>query len=286
MEDLYGGTYRLLEKVRKRSAGLSISFVDMAQPESIVAAIRPETRMLWVETPTNPMLKLVDLKKVAALAKQHKLLSVVDNTFATPLLQQPLSLGHDIVVHSATKYLSGHSDVISGIAVTNNAELATQLAFLQNSIGGIAGPFDSFLVLRGLKTLAVRMQRHCENALELAQWLAHHPKVARVYYPGLPSHPQYELAKQQMSHFGGMITIELKGDKADTVTMLERCKLFALAESLGGVESLIEHPGIMTHASVPADQREMLGIKDNLVRLSVGIESVSDLKKDLEQALN
>ncbi|MES2218943.1 MAG: cystathionine gamma-synthase, partial [Pseudomonadota bacterium] len=285
MEDLYGGTYRLLEKVRKRSAGITISFVDMSQPESIVAALRPETKMLWVETPTNPMLKLVDLKQTAAIAKQHNLLSVVDNTFATPLLQQPLNYGHDIVVHSATKYLSGHSDVISGIAVTNNAELAEQLAFLQNSIGGIAGPFDSFLVLRGLKTLAVRMARHCENALELANWLSQHPKVSQVYYPGLTSHPQHALAKQQMRHFGGMITIELTGDKSATIKTLERCKLFALAESLGGVESLIEHPAIMTHASVPNEQRAKLGIKDNLIRLSVGIEDINDLKNDLAQAL-
>jgi cystathionine beta-lyase/cystathionine gamma-synthase len=286
MEDLYGGTYRLLEKVRKRSAGLSISFVDMSQAGAIEAAIRPETRMLWVETPTNPMLTLVDLKQTAAIAKQYKLISVVDNTFATPLLQQPLALGHDIVVHSATKYLSGHSDVISGIAVTKNEELAEQLAFLQNSIGAIASPFDSFLVLRGLKTLAVRMARHCENAQALAQWLAKHPKISRVYYPGLPNHPQHELAKQQMRHFGGMITVEVKGDKFTTLKMLERCQLFALAESLGGVESLIEHPGIMTHASVPASQRDKLGIKDNLIRLSVGIEDIKDLQNDLSQALD
>ena len=282
MDDLYGGTYRLLEKVRKRSAGLHVSFVDLSEPEKIQAAIRPETRMLWVETPTNPMLKLVDLKQTAAIARQHKLISVVDNTFATPLLQQPLSYGHDIVLHSATKYLNGHSDVVGGIAVVNNADLAEKLAFLQNSVGAIAGPFDSFLVLRGLKTLAVRMARHCENAQELATWLSSHPQVARVYYPGLASHPQHELAKQQMPGFGGMITVELTGD---AIKMLERCKIFALAESLGGVESLIEHPAIMTHASVPHDQRQRLGIKDNLIRLSVGIEAVADLRQDLEQAL-
>jgi cystathionine beta-lyase len=286
MEDLYGGTYRLLDKVRKRSAGLTISFVDMSQAGAIEAAIRQETRMLWIETPTNPMLTLVDLKQTATIAKQHKLLSVVDNTFATPLLQQPLTLGHDIVVHSATKYLSGHSDVISGVAVTKDEELSERLAFLQNSIGAIAGPFDSFLVLRGLKTLAVRMARHCENALALAQWLAKHPKISRVYYPGLPDHPQHELAKQQMRHFGGMITVEIKGDKTTTINMLERCQLFALAESLGGVESLIEHPGIMTHASVPASQRDDLGIKDNLIRLSVGIEDIKDLQNDLSYALD
>ena len=286
MEDLYGGTYRLLEKVRKRSAGISVSFVDMSKPEAITAAIRPQTRILWVETPTNPMLKLVDLEQTAAIAKQHKLISVVDNTFATPLLQQPLHYGHDIVVHSATKYLSGHSDVISGVAVTNNKELAEQLAFLQNSIGAVAGPFDSFLVLRGLKTLAVRMARHCENAMELAEWLSEHPKISQVIYPGLADHPQHALAKQQMRHFGGMISLTINGDKAATVQMLERCKLFALAESLGGVESLIEHPGIMTHASVPPAQRSLLGIGDNLIRLSVGIEDIKDLKNDLRHALS
>jgi cystathionine beta-lyase/cystathionine gamma-synthase len=284
-DDLYGGTYRLLEKVRKFSAGLQVSFVDLSQPEKILAAIRPETRMMWVETPTNPMLKLVDLQQTAAIAKQHKLISVVDNTFATPLLQQPLSYGHDIVVHSATKYLNGHSDVIGGIAVVNNEELAEKLAFLQNSVGAIAGPFDSFLVLRGLKTLAVRMARHCENAMELATWLSTQSKISRVYYPGLSSHPQHALAKQQMRQFGGMITVELTGDAASTVRMLERCKIFALAESLGGVESLIEHPAIMTHASVPHDLRQQLGIKDNLIRLSVGIEALADLKNDLAQAL-
>jgi cystathionine beta-lyase/cystathionine gamma-synthase len=285
-DDLYGGTYRLLEKVRKRSAGLDISFVDFTHPEKIAAAIRPTTKMIWVETPTNPMLKLADLKKIAAIAKQHKLLSVADNTFATPMIQRPLELGFDLVMHSATKYINGHSDMIGGMVIVgNNDELAEQMAFLQNSIGAIAGPFDSFLALRGVKTLAVRMERHCANAMELASWLETHPKVARVIYPGLKSHPQHQLAKEQMAGFGGMITAELNCDLNATVKMLERCKLFSLAESLGGVESLIEHPAIMTHASVPREQRELLGIKDGLIRLSVGIEAVDDLRRDLEQAL-
>jgi cystathionine beta-lyase len=287
MDDLYGGTYRILDKVRKKTAGLQVSFVDLTDPEKIHAAIRPETRMLWVETPTNPMLKLVDLKRAADIAKQYNLISVADNTFATPLLQRPIEHGFDIVVHSATKYLNGHSDVISGIAVVGkNAALAEQLSFLQNAVGAIAGPFDSFLVLRGIKTLSVRMDRHCESALELAGWLEKHPKVSRVYYPGLKSHAQHALAAQQMRKFGGMISIELKSDKAGSVKMLERCQIFALAESLGGVESLIEHPAIMTHASIPAAQRAQLGITDSLVRLSVGIESVDDLKRDLDQAMN
>jgi cystathionine beta-lyase len=287
MDDLYGGTYRILDKVRKKTAGIHVSFVDLTDPEKIHAAIRPETRMLWVETPTNPMLKLVDLKRAAEIAKQYNLISVADNTFATPLLQRPIEHGFDIVVHSATKYLNGHSDVISGIAVVGkNAELAEQLRFLQNAVGAIAGPFDSFLVLRGIKTLAVRMDRHCESALELAGWLEKHPKVSRVYYPGLKSHVQHALAAQQMQKFGGMISIELKSDKAGTVKMLEGCQIFALAESLGGVESLIEHPAIMTHASIPAEQRLQLGISDSLIRLSVGIESLDDLKRDLDQAMN
>ncbi len=286
MDDLYGGTYRLLERVRKRSAGLQVSFVDLSHPEKITAAIRPETRMIWVETPTNPMLKLADLKQIAAIAKKHNLISVADNTFATPMLQRPIEVGFDIVVHSATKYINGHSDIIGGIAVVgDNKEFAEQIAFLQNSVGAIAGPFDSFLALRGVKTLALRMERHCHNALELAHWLEQHPKVAKVIYPGLASHPQHALAKQQMKHFGGMISVELKCDLAETLKVLERCELFALAESLGGVESLIEHPAIMTHASVPATQREMLGIKDSLIRLSVGIEGLDDLRRDLEQAI-
>lgn len=286
MDDLYGGTYRILERVRKRSAGLEVSFVDLTQPEKVAAAIRPNTKMIWVETPTNPMLKLVDLKKIADIAKQHKLISVADNTFATPLIHRPLELGFDIVVHSATKYINGHSDMVGGLAIVGkNAEIAEQVAFLQNAVGAIAGPFDSFLAMRGVKTLAVRMERHCHNAMELAAWLEKHPKVARVIYPGLKSHPQHALAKQQMAQFGGMITAELKCNLNETAKMLERCHLFSLAESLGGVESLIEHPAIMTHASIPREQREQLGIKDGLIRLSVGIEALDDLRHDLEVAI-
>lgn len=286
MDDLYGGTFRILDKVRRRTAGLQISFVDLSQPEKVKAAIRPETRMIWVETPTNPMLKLVDLRRIAEIAKQHSLISVADNTFATPLSQRPLERGFDIVVHSATKYLNGHSDMIGGIAIVGeNHDIADQLAFLQNAVGAISGPFDSFLALRGLKTLDVRMERHCKNALELALWLEKHPKVAKVIYPGLTSHPQHVLAKEQMEQFGGMISVELKGGLQETVRMLERCEIFSLAESLGGVESLIEHPAIMTHASIPKEQREQLGIKDGLIRLSVGIEDISDLREDLEHAL-
>lgn len=285
-DDVYGGTYRLFDKVRSRSAGLKVSFVDLTNPQAMEAAIRPETKMIWVETPTNPMLKLMDLQQIAAFAKKHKLISVADNTFATPFLQRPLEYGFDIVMHSATKYLNGHSDIIGGIVVIGEREdLAEQIAFLQNAVGAIQGPFDSFLAMRGLKTLVVRMERHCENALALAQWLEKHPGISRVIYPGLPSHPQHELAKKQMSGFGGMISVELKGDLATTVKMLERCHLFALAESLGGVESLIEHPAIMTHASLPKVQREALGIKDNFIRLSVGIEALDDLKADLTTAL-
>lgn len=286
VDDLYGGTYRLLEKVRKRSAGLQVSFVDFANLDAVKKAIRPETRMIWVETPTNPMLKIINLVEIATLAKLHNIIAVADNTFATPILQRPLELGFDIVMHSATKYINGHSDVVGGVAVVgNNLDLVEQIAFLQNSTGAIAGPFDSFLVLRGLKTLAVRMERHCENATELAHWLEKHPAIARVYYPGLVSHPGHLLAKQQMTAFGGMISIELKGNLQNANSMLERCELFTLAESLGGVESLIEHPAIMTHASVPEVQRKKLGITDGLIRLSVGIENVDDLKQDLTQAL-
>lgn len=286
MDDLYGGTYRLLERVRKRSAGLQVSFVNMCDLAQVKAAIRPETRMIWVETPTNPMLKLVDLTQLAALAKQHHLISVADNTFATPMIQRPIELGFDIVVHSATKYINGHSDVVGGIVVVNDkTELAEKMAFLQNSVGAIASPFDSFLALRGVKTLALRMERHCHNALELAHWLEKHPKVSRVIYPGLASHPQHALAKKQMHMFGGMITAELACDLAQTVKVLERCKLFALAESLGGVESLIEHPAIMTHASVPKEQREKLGISDSLIRISAGVENIEDLKDDLAEAM-
>lgn len=285
-DDVYGGTYRLFEKVRKRSQGLQVTFVDMTNPQAIESALRKETRMLWIETPTNPTLKLINLQQVAAIAKKHQLLTVMDNTFATPILQRPLELGFDIVVHSATKYLSGHSDIIGGVVVTGEREdLAEQMAFLQNAVGAIAGPFDSFLALRGVKTLALRMERHCQNALALAEWLAKHPKVARVYYPGLASHPQHALAKQQMKYYGGMISAELKCNREETIRMLEHTHLFALAESLGGVESLIEHPAVMTHASLPESQRKTLGITDSFIRLSVGIENVEDLKNDLDQAL-
>jgi cysteine-S-conjugate beta-lyase len=283
-DDLYGGTYRLFENVRKYSAGIDFSLVDFHMPDAIKNAIRPETKMIWVESPTNPMLKIIDLKEVVEIAKQYRLISVADNTFATPILQRPLELGFDIVTHSATKYLNGHSDVVGGIVVVKDQALGEKLAYLQNAIGAIAGPFDSFLVLRGLKTLAIRMERHCSNALELANWLATHPKVADVYYPGLKSHPQHELAKKQMRLFGGMISVVLKASLEQTVTFLEHCKLFSLAESLGGVESLIELPAIMTHASIPKEKREVLGIKDSFIRLSVGIEAVEDLKKDLSQA--
>jgi cystathionine beta-lyase len=287
MDDVYGGTYRILEKVRKHTAGLDISFIDLCDLEKLKAAIKPNTRMIWVETPTNPMLKIVDLKQIAAIAKQHKLITVADNTFATPILQRPLEMGFDIVVHSATKYINGHSDVINGIAVVgNNQDLAEQLAFLQNATGAIAGPFDSFLALRGVKTLALRMERHCQNALHLAHWLEQHPKVSKVIYPGLKSHPQHELSARQMSNFGGMITVELNLDINETKKVLERCSIFSLAESLGGVESLIEHPAIMTHATIPHEQREALGIKDGLIRLSVGIENWEDLKNDLANALS
>ena len=284
--DLYGGTYRLFEHVRKRSAGLTFSFVDCTNTDNITNAIQPSTKMIWVETPSNPMLTLIDLEKVAVIAQQHQLLSVCDNTFATPILQQPITMGFDIVAHSLTKYLNGHSDVIGGAVIVRDHAIAEKIAYLHNAVGSILGPFDSFLVLRGLKTLAVRMQRHCESAALLAEWLSHHPKVNKVYYPGLASHPQHALAKKQMSAFGGMISVELNTSIEETKAILSRCHLFALAESLGGVESLIEHPAIMTHASVPVETRNKLGITDGFIRLSVGIESLEDLKQDLLHALN
>ena len=288
-DDLYGGTFRLFERVRKRSANLRFSFVDLSDPASLSAAIRLETRLVWIETPSNPLLKLIDLEAVARIARSHGLLTVADNTFASPWIQRPLDLGFDVVVHSATKYLNGHSDVVGGLVIVGSEprhlELGQQLAFLQNSIGAVAGPFDSFLALRGVKTLSLRMQRHSENALELARWLERHPKVARVIYPGLSSHPQHELARRQMSAFGGMISAVLRTDLAGSRRFLENTHLFALAESLGGVESLIEHPALMTHGSIPQEQRTALGISDSLVRLSVGIENVNDLRHDLETAL-
>jgi cystathionine gamma-lyase len=287
MHDLYGGSYRLFENVRKRSAGLDVSLVDLTNPAALEAAIRPNTRLVWVETPTNPLLKLVDLSAVAAIARRHGLISVCDNTFATPFVQRPLEHGFDIVVHSATKYLNGHSDCVGGVAaVGSNAPLKERLAYLQNAVGAISGPFDSFLILRGIKTLALRMERHCANALAIAQFLEKHPKVERVYYPGLESHPQHALAKRQMNGgYGGIVTAVLRGTIDDARRVLERCHLFSLAESLGGVESLIEHPGLMTHASIPAPVRASLGISDTLIRLSVGIEDVRDLTAELRQAL-
>jgi len=286
MDDLYGGTYRLFERVRKRSAGLEFTFVDLHDLPKVEAAIRPETRMIWVESPTNPLLRLVDFQALAELAKRRGILTAADNTFASPYVQRPLEMGFDLVMHSATKYLNGHSDIIGGVAVVGeNNELRDKLTFLQNAVGAVASPFDSFLALRGLKTLALRMERHCQNALAIARWLEKHPKIARVYYPGLESHAQHALAKRQMPHYGGMVTAIIKGTLADAKRFLERCQIFALAESLGGVESLIEHPAIMTHASIPAEKRAELGIGDGLVRLSVGIEDEADLIADLEQAL-
>jgi cystathionine gamma-lyase len=286
MDDLYGGSYRILERVRKRSANLSATFIDLSETGAFEKAIKPNTRMVWVETPTNPLLKIVDLQAIAAVARKHKLISVCDNTFASPWIQRPLEHGFDIVVHSTTKYLNGHSDVIGGAAILRDETWKERLAFLQNAVGGVPSPFDAFLTLRGIKTLAVRMERHCGNAMHVAAWLEKHPKVARVIYPGLASHPQHTLAARQMNaRYGGMVTAVLKGGLAASRRFLERCSLFTLAESLGGVESLIEHPAIMTHASLPEDVRAGLGIDDGLVRLSVGIENVDDLIAELKHAL-
>jgi cystathionine gamma-lyase len=285
-DDLYGGSYRLFKRVRERSAGLRFSFVDMADPAAIEAAIRPETKLIWIETPSNPMLKLIDLDAVAAIARRHGLIAAADNTFATPVVQRPIEHGFHLVMHSATKYLNGHSDMVGGVVVVgDHSELAEQLAFLHNAVGAIQGPFDSFLALRGLKTLPLRLRQHCQSALAVAEWLEKHPKIERVFYPGLASHPQHALARRQMEGFGGMVTMTLKGGLDEARRFLERCDLFALAESLGGVESLIEHPAIMTHASIPPDQRAALGISDSLCRLSVGIEDVDDLIADLAAAL-
>ncbi|MBU6475201.1 MAG: PLP-dependent aspartate aminotransferase family protein [Alphaproteobacteria bacterium] len=286
-DDLYGGSYRLFERVRKQSAGLKVTYVDMTKPENLEKALTPETRMLWLESPSNPLLKLIDLDMATAFAKKNRLISVADNTFATPWNQKPLGFGADIVVHSITKYIGGHSDIIGGVVVVgDNAELADRLKFIQNSTGGILGPFDSFLALRGVKTLDVRMERHGASALKIARWLERHPKVKKVYYPGLVSHPQHVLAKKQMRGFGGMVTAVVKGDLEASRRMLSACKIFTLAESLGGVESLIEHPAIMTHASIPKQEREKLGISDGLIRLSVGIEDADDLISDLSAALD
>jgi len=287
IDDLYGGSFRLFHNVRERSAGLKFSFTAIEDIEALKAAMRPQTRMIWVETPTNPMLKIVDIAAVAEVARQHGVLLVVDNTFASPMLQRPLELGADIVVHSATKFLNGHSDMVGGVAVVgDNAELAQRLWYLQNSVGGIQGPFDSFLAMRGLKTLALRMNAHCDNALQIAQWLEGHPAVAKTIYPGLKSHPQHDLAMAQMGgKGGGIVSIDLRGGLAAAKKMLEGCRLFALAESLGGVESLINHPAIMTHASVPPEKRAEIGITDSLIRLSVGVEDVNDLIAELEDVL-
>jgi cystathionine gamma-lyase len=285
-DDLYGGSYRLFERVRRRTANLDFTYVDPTVLPSLEAAIRPTTRMLWIESPSNPLLKLADLERIAAVADRHGLISVADNTFATPFVQCPLTLGFEIVVHSVTKYLNGHSDMIGGVAIIGDrTDLADQLRFLQNAVGAISGPFDCFLALRGLKTLALRMHRHCESAMQIADWLERRSDIVKVYYPGLLSHPQYELAKRQMRGFGGMVSVVVDGGLPRARRMLERCQIFSLAESLGGVESLIEHPGLMTHATIPAGQRAALGIDDGLVRLSVGIEDTQDLIADLDYAL-
>src|SRR6266550_2982293 len=284
-DDLYGGTFRLFEKVRRRSANLDFTFVDLTDVSKFEKSIKHNTRMVWIETPSNPLLKIIDIEAIAKIAREKKIISVSDNTFATPWIQRPIESGFDMVIHSATKYLNGHSDMVGGVIVVGeNKELADQIAFLQNSVGAIAGPFDSFLALRGLKTLALRMERHCSNALEIARWLEEQSQVKSVHYPGLKTHPQHNLARQQMRGFGGIVTIILKTDLEGTRRFLENTHLFALAESLGGVESLIDHPAIMTHASVPKDQREKLGITDSLVRLSVGVEGVRDLIDDLQFA--
>jgi cystathionine gamma-lyase len=286
MEDLYGGTFRLFERVRRRSANLDISFIDLADRAALEGAVRPNTKLIWIETPTNPTLRLVDIAQVAEFARKRGILTVVDNTFASPWVQRPLELGADIVMHSATKYLNGHSDMIGGVAVAASAELADQIGFLQNAVGAISGPFDSFLALRGLKTLALRMRQSSENAMQIAAWLEKHARVARVLYPGLASHPQHELAKEQMRNgFSGIVTFFIKGGLAEARAFLERLQIFTIAESLGGVESLVDHPGLMTHASIPAEKRKALGIDDSLIRLSVGIEDAGDLIADLEQAL-
>ena len=285
--DLYGGTYRLFERVRRNSANLDITYVDPGRPELFEQAVQPNTRMIWVETPTNPLLKIADLEVIAGIARKHQFIAVADNTFATPWLQRPLDYGFDVVVHSATKYINGHSDIVGGVAIAGrNSEIRDRLAFLQNSVGAIASPFDSFLAHRGVKTLGVRMERHCRNAMAVALWLEKHPKIERVIYPGLPSHPQHSLASRQMKRgYGGMISAIVRGGLEASRSMLSHCRVFTLAESLGGIESLIEHPAIMTHASIPAQVRQSNGIEDGLIRLSVGIEDEADLISDLEQAL-
>lgn len=286
LDDLYGGSRRLFEQIRRRSAGLTFSYSDLRDRAALERVLQANTKMIWLETPSNPLLRLVDLALVAEVAQQRGILTVADNTFATPWTQRPLEYGFDIVLHSATKYLNGHSDIINGVLVCRGAALTERLTYLQNALGAIASPFDSFLALRGLKTLALRMERHSQNALQIAQWLEAQPQVERVLYPGLPSHPQHALARRQMAHgFGGMMSVVLRADLAQVTEFLTSCQVFTLAESLGGVESLIEHPAIMTHASLPPEVRQQLGIDDALVRLSVGIEDADDLIADLQQAL-
>ncbi|MGB4056582.1 MAG: PLP-dependent aspartate aminotransferase family protein [Alphaproteobacteria bacterium] len=285
-DDLYGGSYRLFERVRRGTSGLDFSYVDMMKPGALEAAIRPETKMIWVETPTNPLLKIIDLEMVADVAQKKKILSVCDNTFASPRIQNPIHFGIDIVFHSVTKYIGGHSDVIAGAVVVNDDGLAEKLKFIQNSTGGILGPFDSFLALRGVKTLDLRMERHCANAMKVAEYLTTHKKISKVNYPGLDHHPGHAIARKQMrGGFGGMVSASIKGDLTAAKRMLSACRLFTLAESLGGVESLISHPALMTHASIPKEQREAIGIDDGFIRLSVGVEDVGDLISDLDQAL-
>ena len=284
-DDLYGGSWRLFERVRRRSMGLDFAYVDLSNIAAVEAAITPKTKMMWVETPTNPLMKIADIAALSKVAKAHGLLLIVDNTFATPWCQLPLALGADVVMHSATKYLNGHSDIIGGVLVAGNAEIAKEIKFLQNSVGGVMGPFDAFLANRGLKTLGIRMKAHCENALTIARWLEDRKGIDRVIYPGLVTHPQHELATRQMRGFGGMVTVILDGDLERTKRVLERVQVFTLAESLGGVESLVNHPAIMTHASVPKEVREAGGVTDNLIRLSVGVEDVEDLIADLDRAL-
>jgi cystathionine gamma-lyase len=288
-DDMYGGTYRLFERVRRASAGLDFTYADLSDPLALAAALRPDTKLVWVETPSNPMLKLADLHAIGTLCRERGVLAVCDNTFASPIVQRPLEQGFDIVVQSTTKYMNGHSDVIGGVAVVGrdarHQTLRERLGFIQNAVGAIQGPFDSFLVLRGIKTLALRVERSCANALDLAAWLERQPGVRRVHYPGLASHPQHELARRQMHGYGGIVSVDLATDLAGARRFLEACEVFTLAESLGGVESLIEHPALMTHATIPAEQRARLGIGDGLVRLSVGIEHVEDQRADLARAL-